>query len=437
MDSEDVEHLRLKDSGIAFGDSAASPDDNHEVFYARRRRAMSETAPFSEANSEIVSENLDEDKGRLVAVWAAFKRSWDAKRRDGDNDSLAPAPPSPRTSRFGQPSASADGSLTPVLTLNGLFEDGENEYRDDENKESGGADRDMLGSYTDLPLCYPPQPRKVVSLLLRRKKRPPPARDGATSPGKSSLRRPQKHLSPAERSQGQQQFRRVQSQLEPPVSGLTSGGEGAKYLKYAGELDDASFERLRDFTRHMARTSDANSHAHTVPMRRTGENAEEGSAVGGNSGGKDGSTGDDGDRRQRANRGADEIIGEICLEDFADASSEDFDFLDDVAADGAMSPRQSGRGMKVDSETMTWIGNEAEFNAFFADVGLDDFMLSGGDSSPKASCAVFKVEPEVLAEWEEAVADHNKSCRERVDTFVASSVDIRTLVDEFCRRRRR
>jgi hypothetical protein len=417
---------------VALADTADC-DCGEEEYYSRRRRAVSEAVRSFEPGAES-SANMAEDRGRLVAAWAAFKRSWDAKRSDVDKDCAPGGPPSPRNLRTSRASASVDAASTSGSC-----------YPRPRNTDAGETElegRDETGSissagFWNVPACHPSNPRKVVSLLLRRKKRSPSGKDEIGATG--SLRRSQKHPTQnsntdrGQRESEPSQFRRVRSHLEPPVSGTSYRDEGAKYLNYAGEVDDALFERLRDFTRHMARydggrssagVSDASSGPKTIPASHVGDAmiSDHGAAGIGTEGGGGDKSGD--------------ILGEICLEDFADASSEDFDFLDDVNTEGASSPRQGGnRGIRMDSEKLTWIGNEAEFNAFFADVGLDDFLL-GGDAPPQPSAAVFEIGPDVLLDWEEGIADHNKSCRDQANTLTEPSIDIRSLAVDFCRRGR-
>lgn len=359
-------------------------EDELAEFY-RRRRSQSEAIPL-------------ESKGRLVSAWTSFKRSWDATRRGAHE--------------------SGDGEATSESNQADL---------EDLSATAGARDADVM---LPEPALFPrleshssasvqTQPRKVVSLLLRRKSRgsssaahdEQPAEDETW--GGSSTSRPSTGPSTAERTR----FRRVRSLLNPPVA------NAAAYAAYAAELDDSSFERLRDFTRSVAS-------ARLREQRQSG---------GGSANGPDSS----GDFSAVASYGVDDdaenaIIGEICLEDFADASSEDFDFLDDQSMDLASAEVgwRTGRrpSLKMDNQKLTWIGDESDFAAFFADFGLDDILQDASEASEHEQAADFNVSAGLLKEWQTAARNHNEACSAWTSS-VSNVLDIRLYIRDYCRLR--
>lgn len=130
-----------------------------------------------------------------------------------------------------------------------------------------------------------------------------------------------------------------------------------------------------------------------------------------------------------ANDGNDELIGEICLEDFADGDVDDWASIDlsvDTASVGVMSRRPS---LKVESGGLRWIADERDFAALFADVGLDD-LVDVVDEIPITR--EFAVPDDVLLKWRSAGEEHNRLCS--LWPLVREAPDIRGLVPEFERR---
>lgn len=208
------------------------------------------------------------------------------------------------------------------------------------------------------------EPRKRVSLFLRRKRSAQIDADGGMG--------------------GAGEFRRAQSHLVKNV-GEGEGGEGGRYVEYAGEMDEDSFERLRVAARE----------------RRGGMRLVEGEEE-------------------------DEIIGEICLEDFADAES-DFDLLDGQSIDvdleggyGRMSRRPS---LKLDGGKVRWLG-EGEFAKVFAEVSLEELF-----DVEEAVWEEFEVDEGVEKEWFAAGEEHNWRCG--LWHADAECVDVRDLAEEF------
>ncbi|CAN8068545.1 unnamed protein product [Agarophyton chilense] len=182
-------------------------------------------------------------------------------------------------------------------------------------------------------------------------------------------------------------FRRAQSHLVKSV-GERPAGEGARYVQYAAELDDASVERLRLGGRtktnlRFVKDDDSEQHSH-------------------------------------------QLIGEICLADFADAE-DDFDFLDGQSIDVAFEPSSIGMpsrtSLKIDSGQLRWIGDEKEFAAFFAQVGLDELW-----EKEHQQWEEFLVGDEVFDEWRRCGEEHNLRCG--MWTQVPEP-DIRLLLREF------
>ena len=203
----------------------------------------------------------------------------------------------------------------------------------------------------------------------------------------------------------QHYFQRAQSHLIKPVGEVTAHGHGeaARYLQYAADIDDDSFDRLKELA---LQGRNGNAVALVVDDEETTD---------GNS--------------QKNEQGEEEFIGEICLEDFAD-ENEEFDFLDNQSVDFGFEPTSGGRisrrpSLKLDSNKVRWIGNEKEFAAFFADIGLDDWF----DVETEAEWGEFEVGEGVEKEWREAGIEHNQRCIEWKE--ISNTVDIRDLANEF------
>lgn len=186
-------------------------------------------------------------------------------------------------------------------------------------------------------------------------------------------------------------FRRAQSHLVKSV-GDRPAGEGARYVQYAAELDDASVERLRLGGRTKTNLRLLPEHHH--------ENDHE-----------------------------HQLIGEICLADFADGD-DDLDILDGQSIDVAFEPTSVGMpsrtSLKFDSGQLRWIGDEKEFAAFFAQVGLDELWEKEHQQWDE-----FLVDQQLFEEWTHAGEEHNKRCAVWRDL---SLPDIRDVLPEFERR---
>lgn len=345
------------------------PGNDVADFENFRLRAMSEV---------VQTEDLSPGRWRLVAAWASFRRARDAKR-------------------FPDPDASTEPS-------------------------SSSAAANSKDAATPL------KPRKRVSLLLRR-------RQGGSHDAARLTPAPDE-LGVREEADARAQFRRAQSHLVAPVSltesdPRTAGGEGGRYLEYAADLDDDSFERLRHFTHSAMRkyvrppairvvsplgsgdfsAVDCSAEGSTTVSTEAGAgaNSKEAEVVRRLSAAQLSEAGEgDGDGPH-----SDEIIGAICLDDFADAGSqEEYEFLEGESMDYCvMEPPSFGRrsrrpSLKLDSQKLRWIGNETEFAKFFADVGLDDLF----DADATVDMTDFEVSPDVLVEWEAAALEHNNRC---------------------------
>jgi hypothetical protein len=380
-----------------------------------RPRAFSEAVGYATTTPTTAAHPPESARGRFVASWLSWKGAWDAKRSAesaaaaraggaGEERHASVAPGADQRKRFRDRQrslvVSADAAL--LTPSDGGAGPGKASPSPDDLGGDGGASDSRAG-----------QPRKF-SLLLRRKSSrltaaqvAKPGPDGEPGAGLDGEKKPARRGSPKRKG-----FRRVQSQLHPPVSNA-SGGEGRRYLEYAAELelDDESFERLVEFTKQLVfeRRLGASNPSGTRPqLTATDELAA----------------------RDPASRDAANDTVQIRLEDYADASSEDLDFLDDEGdADLAEAGGRVGsRGFRTDGQKLTLTGNEEEFAAFFADFGLDDVMFEG--DAPAPDVTYFDVEPAVLAEWEDAALDHNESCGAWVDVF-ANALDIRCFADSF------
>jgi hypothetical protein len=88
--------------------------------------------------------------------------------------------------------------------------------------------------------------------------------------------------------------------------------------------------------------------------------------------------------------------------------------------------------LKMDNQRLTWIGNESEFQAFFADFGLDNILQDV--DAPEHDISDFAVSSDILTEWDDAAQHHNEVCQGWITSFTEPP-DIRSYVDEFTRRR--
>lgn len=446
---------------------AASPDkrgraqsddigsDDLAFYYRSGIASQSEKFPRDDHDWDG-EEQLDEGRDRLVASWFSRRRGQESKnsaestaessdigageyrRASSDarsglegHDRKVSSPSSKRIAwRLGNSESKVLGfgaEKPPVGPSSS--EDGLQAGVDDDGKSFHGAS----------------QPRTVFSLLLRRKSSRRSGKASVSADGGSAVKANSREESdvpevlrrasvacgdagvenaaqgPARLSgprstrggTSRKGFRRVRSQLHPPVSN-SSGGEGGRYLEYAAELDDDSFERLVEFTKQIAQRHSGRLSALSRESSRDGGLDHPGPDI----------------------VDSEEIVGEIRLEDFADGSSEDFDFIDDddFSEVGSIDAagRPCSRNLRMDAQKLTWIGNETEFAAFFADFGLNDVLV---DSEPPILDPVeFNVEPEVLEEWEHAAKVHNEECHAWARAGLRP-LDIRGLVDAFSNRR--
>lgn len=83
----------------------------------------------------------------------------------------------------------------------------------------------------------------------------------------------------------------------------------------------------------------------------------------------------------------------------------------------------------MDNQKLRWVGNEAEFAAFFADFG---FEVPFDNSSSELHAADFNVGPAVLQEWAKFISVHNEACRPWVESSPSrpTTLGIRNLVRE-------
>lgn len=163
--------------------------------------------------------------------------------------------------------------------------------------------------------------------------------------------------------------------------------------------------------------------------------------------------------------GDDEIVGAICLEDFADDEPDgDYAFLDglsvEMSADRGIQDKDNGSSndpfaqegssqeVVLDASSVRWIADEREFAKFFAQVGVNVDDLFDADEEQQLS--EFCVDDHVIDEWRAAGEEHNQRCltwsfsnlcvknttkRPSKPNAVGGSVspiDIRQLAAEFC-----
>lgn len=193
-------------------------------------------------------------------------------------------------------------------------------------------------------------------------------------------------------------FRRAQSTLvKPVVADKPRAREMRRYLQYAAELDDLSFEKLKRFVRPGG--------IRLLNKEHEIEHAED-----------------------------NELVGEICLEDFADVDDEDFEFLEEASiGDLEDTGPQRRPSLKLDSQKLRWIDNEEEFAQFFAEVGLDEWF----EVETSREVKEFEVGEDVLGEWKKDVEEHNTLCERWRCKAVRRVDDIRVFEREFRQDRRR
>lgn len=162
----------------------------------------------------------------------------------------------------------------------------------------------------------------------------------------------------------------------------------------------------------------------------------------------------------------DEIVGAICLEDFADDEPDgDYAFLDGLSVEmsagrggqdinpdslsDSLTQEGSGKEVVLDASSVRWIADEREFANFFAQVGvtLDDLF----DADEEQQLSEFCVDEDVINEWRAAGEEHNRrclqwslsnlrikdnirhSCESNAVEGSISPMDIRQLAPDFCR----
>lgn len=192
-------------------------------------------------------------------------------------------------------------------------------------------------------------------------------------------------------------FRRAQSTLVKPVAAdKPRAREMNRYLQYAAELDDLSFEKLKRFVRPGG--------IRLLSKEHETELVED-----------------------------NELIGEICLEDFADVDDDDFGFLEEASmGDWEDTGLQRRPSLKLDSQKLKWIGNEEEFAEFFTEVGLDEWF----EVETNREVQEFEVGEDVLGEWKKDVEEHNTLCERWRCKAVRRIDDIRVFEREFRQDRR-
>lgn len=121
----------------------------------------------------------------------------------------------------------------------------------------------------------------------------------------------------------------------------------------------------------------------------------------------------------------DEIVGAICLEDFADDEPDgDYAFLDGLGIEmgtdqdtqnddpsllnGSLGQEGSRKEVMLDAGAVRWIADDHEFAKFFAQVGvhLDDLF----DADEEQQLSEFSVGDRVINEWRAAGEEHNQRC---------------------------
>lgn len=164
----------------------------------------------------------------------------------------------------------------------------------------------------------------------------------------------------------------------------------------------------------------------------------------------------------------DEIVGAICLEDFADDEPDgDYAFLDGLSVEmgadqgtqdddssllnGSLGQEGSKKEVMLDASAVRWIADDHEFAKFFAQVGvhLDDLF----DADEEQQLSEFSVGDHVINEWRAAGEEHNRQClkwsvsnfhiKDKKAKFSSktsatggstSLMDIRQLAPDFCPR---
>lgn len=421
MDDSTARFPRRADASLDAPPSTSSTDDSRRHAIRHRPPLHPPDIPSSpdpdqlrrRALSEVVRADLPGGKWRVVSAWSSLRRSLDASSKAARADDVADA-----AHHGAQPQP-------PTLAIPSRIT---SERRD----STLASERPSTASG-----------RKRVSLFLRRRR--------TASPAPAAEESSELVLEPGEvyeadeadeEDRARAYFRRAQSGLVKPVSlaGKT-GGEGGRYLQYAAEVDDDSFERLRDIAKETGRKFVRPGAIRIVKTPFAGDglgSVEEGGVVErdvevfeefvegvGGGGSRDAHS--------------DEIVGEICLEDFADVGSEDFDFLENQSVDlTGLEPSSLGRlsrgtSLNLDSQKLRWVGNEAEFAVFFAGVGLDEWF----DVEGPREVGEFEVSEETAREWELAAEEHNERCELWGSKAIRRVVDIRQFERDFRDGRRR
>lgn len=364
-------------SPTAEGDGGDEEDSSLDAF---RRRAI----------SEVVRQSTG--KWRLVAAFSSLRKSWEKN--------VSPPPP---------------GNSAKALTDTIGDSDMEDSCESFAQVKRGGVEGRNSGVANET------KPRRRVSLFLRRRGR---FRDG-NSPQSAYI--PPEGGGTDDDVATQQQFRRAQSHFEKPVSyndecGPVRGGEGGRYLAYAAEFDSAEFEKKRNALRKLRPAAirlAAKPTGGSETNRKPPTKPENGGGGGGGGGG--GSVKDLAELFGGMKTADGEIVGEICLEDFADDDdNEDFDFLDGQIVDVC-----DGGSLRLDGQQINIFGEE-EFAAFCKEVGLDQLL-----EHPKPSVEewkTFQVGDSMMGQWKDDARIHNRFvARWNEDVVLLPADDVRAL----------
>lgn len=330
--------------------------DPHDI---SRRRAM----------SEVVQTDLSTGRWRIVGAWSSLRRSH-CKRLVDEHAPVAPPTPA--------------------------------------------------GESPHTIACYPP--RKRISLFLRRRRTA--AREDAPHPDPALVLEPAMIYRPPSERDEHQPLRRARSHRLAPSARLPPDPDAdrtdeRKRSDYSATMDDGSVETLKDISTAAMRGLAGQRALHMFSSDSEQEEVQVAAAAAAEATTTisreaivdvDVDVDVDTEPLDESDGRSDEIIGEICLEDFADVGSDDFEFLENQSVDMAgIEPGSVGRlsrlpSLKLDSQKLRWIGNEAEFAAFFAEVGLDDWF----DVDVPVDMKLFDVGDDVFAEWNNVGLEHNR-----------------------------
>lgn len=374
------------------------------------------TPPYQRYTRRAVSEMPDptssqqqQHRWSLLSAWTSFRRSY-APRHDGSSKrgrrKLSEGSSEGDNDSTGGGSGKKKGNRESVRYMGyGAF-----------GKDGVG---EMLGKKGGKRV-----PRKRVSLLLRRRGKSMFRCGDEMGKGKGKGKKNGEEEE--EEIEKMMTFKRALSLHDVPIgvdrddggAGNCMDGEGKEVkgstVEIKAKVGEETFEKLHNFAR-------------TASMYSTGGE--------GDGGGKDSAI-DDGDENCD-----DEIVGEIRLEDYADNDS-DYDFMDTQSVLSKMDSShydvgtfKMGNTSGGESQRLTWIGNEKELQAFFAEAGIiDDFEI---EEVKEVNLEEFNVSDEQQAEWEAVSKEHNDRFAD-AGAHAGSSetgrdLDIRSLADEFVR----